>query len=191
MVTFGGAYAVLAYVAQRVVEDFSWMQPGQMIDRLALAETTPGPLVMVLQFVGFVAAYHFPGTLNPWMAGLLGTAITTWVMFIPCFLFIFVGAPYVEALRKNRSLHAALSAITAAVVGVVLNLSTWFALHTVFGELRAWNVGPVQIDLPVLSTWQPDALLLAAAALIAVFRFKLGLLRLLPACALGGLLPKA
>ncbi|SFN25267.1 chromate efflux transporter [Dokdonella immobilis] len=187
VVTFGGAYAVLAYVAQRAVEDFAWMQPGQMIDGLALAETTPGPLVMVLQFVGFVAAHRYPGTLDPWTAALLGAALTTWVTFVPCFLFIFVGAPYVEALRRNRSLHAALSAVTAAVVGVILNLSAWFALHTVFGELRAWSAGPVQIDVPVWASWQPTRLLLTAAALVAILRFRLGLGWLLLGCALLGI----
>jgi chromate transporter len=175
VVTFGGAYAVLAYVAQRAVEDFSWLRPGEMVDGLALAETTPGPLIMVLQFVGFVAAHRFPGGMDPWVAGVLGAAMTTWVTFVPCFLFIFVGAPYVEALRRNRSLHAAMSAITAAVVGVVLNLSAWFALHTVFGEVRVWRAGPLQLDLPVWSSWQPGALALAVIALVAMLRFKVGL----------------
>lgn len=175
VVTFGGAYAVLAYVAQRAVEDFSWLRPGEMVDGLALAETTPGPLIMVLQFVGFVAAHRFPGGLDPWAAAFLGAAMTTWVTFVPCFLFIFVGAPYVEALRRNRSLHAALSAITAAVVGVVLNLSVWFALHTVFGNLFAWQAGPLRLDVPVWASWDPAALLLAVAALVAMLRFKLGL----------------
>jgi chromate transporter len=176
-----------AYVAQRAVEDFAWLQPGQMIDGLALAETTPGPLVMVLQFVGFVAAHRYPGTLDPWTAGLLGAAITTWVTFVPCFLFIFVGAPYVESLRKNRSLHAALTAITAAVVGVILNLSAWFALHSVFARVRPWNAGALQLEVPEWSSLQPAALLLAAAALIAILRFRIGLGWLLPACAIIGL----
>lgn len=175
VVTFGGAYAVLAYVAQKAVEGFAWLQPGEMVDGLALAETTPGPLIMVLQFVGFVAAYRNPGLLDPWTAAVLGAAMTTWVTFLPCFLFIFVGAPYVEALRRNRSLHAAMSAITAAVVGVVLNLSAWFALHTVFGELRAWRAGPLRFDVPVWASWDPAALLLALAALIAMLRFRIGL----------------
>lgn len=175
VVTFGGAYAVLAYVAQRVVESFAWLQPGEMLDGLALAETTPGPLIMVLQFVGFVAAYRHPGMLDPWMAAILGAAMTTWVTFLPCFLFIFVGAPYIEALRKNRSLHAALSGITAAVVGVVLNLSAWFALHTIFREVREWKAGPLQVDVPVWSSWEPAALALSVAALIAMLRFKVGL----------------
>jgi chromate transporter len=187
VVTFGGAYAVLAYVAQRAAEDFAWMQPGQMIDGLALAETTPGPLVMVLQFVGFVAAHRYPGTLDPWTAALLGAAITTWVTFVPCFLFIFVGAPYIEALRRNQSLHAALSAITAAVVGVVLNLSTWFALHTIFAESHMLYAGPLQVELPVWSAWQPGALLLATAALVAMLRFRIGLGWVLLGCGVAGI----
>jgi chromate transporter len=190
VVTFGGAYAVLAYVAQRTVETLAWLQPGEMIDGLALAETTPGPLIMVLQFVGFVAAYRFPGTLDPWTAAILGATMTTWVTFLPCFLFIFVGAPYVEALRTNHSLQAALSAITAAVVGVVLNLSAWFALHTVFAETREWNAGLLRFDVPVWSSWDPAAALLAAAALIALLRFQLGLGWVLLGCAVAGVLLK-
>ena len=187
VVTFGGAYAVLAYVAQRAVEDFAWLQPGEMVDGLALAETTPGPLIMVLQFVGFVAAYRYPGGLDPWMAAVLGALMTTWVTFVPSFLFIFVGAPYVEALRRNASLHAALSAITAAVVGVILNLSVWFAMHTVFGRTVQWDRGPLHVDVPVWSTLEPGALVLGAAAMVAMLRYRLGLARTLVGSAvLGG-----
>ncbi len=175
VVTFGGAYAVLAYVAQRAVEDFAWLTPGEMADGLALAETTPGPLVMVLQFVGFLAAFRFPGGLDPWLAAVLGAAMTTWVIFLPSFLFIFVGAPYVEALRRNAALHAALSSITAAVVGVILNLSVWFAVHTIFRRTLVWEAGPLRIDAPVWSTLEPGALVLAAAAVIAAVRFHLGI----------------
>ena len=175
VVTFGGAYAVLAYVAQRAVEDFGWLRPGEMIDGLALAETTPGPLIMVLQFVGFVAAYRNPGTLDPLTAALLGAALTTWVTFVPSFAFIFVGAPYIEALRRRRGLHAALSAITAAVVGVILNLAVWFALHTVFAQVAQRHVGPLTLDLPVLRSIEPGAALLAIAAMVAMLRFKLGM----------------
>lgn len=175
VVTFGGAYAVLAYVAQRAVEDFAWLRPGEMIDGLALAETTPGPLILVLQFVGFVAGYRFPGTLDPWVAAALGAAMTTWVTFVPCFFFIFVGAPYVESLRHNRLLQAALGAITAAVVGVILNLSAWFALHTLFGEVRTWRLGPLQVDLPVWASVEPGAVVLATLALVAMLRFRLAL----------------
>lgn len=188
VVTFGGAYAVLAYVAQRAVEQLAWLRPGEMIDGLALAETTPGPLIMVLQFVGFVAAYRYPDGLNPWASALLGGAMTTWVTFVPCFLFIFVGAPFVEALRRQTALQSALSAITAAVVGVVLNLSVWFALHTVFGQQRAWRWGAVQVDVPVWQTLEPGALILAAGALVAMLRFKAGLGWTLSVCAVAGAL---
>ena len=130
LVTFGGAYAVLAFVAQRAVEVYGWLGPGEMVRGLALAETTPGPLIMVVQFVAFLGAYRNPGGLDPWVAATLGALLTTWVTFVPCFVFIFVGAPYVERLRGNRRLSAALTAITAAVVGVIANLSLYFALHT-------------------------------------------------------------
>jgi chromate transporter len=175
VVTFGGAYAVLAYVAQRAVEDFGWLRPGEMVDGLALAETTPGPLIMVLQFVGFVAAWRNAGPLDPLLAAVLGAAMTTWVLFIPSYLFIFVGAPYIEALRRHRGLHAALSAITAAVVGVILNLSIWFAMHTIFGELTELRLGPMRLEVPVWSSLEPGAAALAIAALAAMLRFKLGL----------------
>jgi chromate transporter len=175
VVTFGGAYAVLAYVAQRAVEDFAWLRPGEMADGLALAETTPGPLIMVLQFVGFLAAYRFSGGLDPWLAAALGAAMTTWVTFVPSFLFIFVGAPYVEALRRQAGLHAALSAITAAVVGVVLNLSVWFAVHTLFARTVEWRAGPLRLDLPVWTTLEPGALLFSAAAIWATLRLKLAM----------------
>jgi chromate transporter len=134
MVTFGGAYAVLAYVAQQAVEHYRWVTPGEMLDGLGMAETTPGPLIMVLQFVGFMAAYRDPGGLSPMVAGTLGGLLATWVTFTPCFLWIFLGAPFVEKLRGNKALNAALSAITAAVVGVILNLAIWFAIHTVFRQ---------------------------------------------------------
>ena len=127
MVTFGGAYAVLAYVAQQAVENYGWLKPGEMLDGLGMAETTPGPLIMVLQFVGFMAAFRDPGALPPMLAGTLGGLLATWVTFTPCFLWIFLGAPFIEALRDNKALNAALSAITAAVVGVILNLAIWFA----------------------------------------------------------------
>ena len=134
MVTFGGAYAVLAYVAQQAVENYGWLQPGEMLDGLGMAETTPGPLIMVLQFVGFMGAFRDPGALSPLLAGTLGGLLATWVTFAPCFLWIFLGAPFIETLRGNQALHGALSAITAAVVGVILNLAIWFAIHTVFRE---------------------------------------------------------
>jgi chromate transporter len=132
MVTFGGAYAVLPYVAQRAVEDYHWLSAGQMLDGLGLAETTPGPLIMVVQFVGFLGGWNLPGSLPPLLAATLGALLTTWVTFVPCFLWIFLGAPHIEQLRGNKNLSSALSSITAAVVGVVLNLALWFALHILF-----------------------------------------------------------
>lgn len=137
MVTFGGAYAVLPYVAQRAVENYQWLNAGQMLDGLGLAETTPGPLIMVLQFVGFLGAWNHPGNLSPLLAATLGAFITTWTTFIPCFIWIFLGAPYIEQLRGNQKLTSALSTVTAAVVGVILNLAVWFGLHVIFpGEMQ-------------------------------------------------------
>jgi chromate transporter len=186
MVTFGGAYAVLAYIAQRVVEDYRWLTPSQMLDGLGLAETTPGPLILVVQFVAFQAAYQYQAGFSPLTAGLVGSLLTTWVTFVPCFLWIFLGAPYIEALRHNRSLQAALSAITAAVVGVILNLAVWFAMHTVFGEVRAWSWGLLHLDLPTGSSFKPAAGILAAGAMVAVLRFHLGIGWTLLGCALLG-----
>jgi len=146
VVTFGGAYAVLAYVAQQAVEHYHWLRPGEMLDGLGMAETTPGPLIMVTQFVGFMAAYRDPGALYPMLAGTLGGLLTTWVTFTPCFLWIFLGAPFIEGLRGNKALSGALSAITAAVVGVILNLAVWFALHTWFREARPVGVPGLRGD---------------------------------------------
>src|SRR5262249_22124102 len=148
VVTFGGAYAVLAYVAQQAVENYGWLKPGEMLDGLGMAETTPGPLIMVLQFVGFMAAYRDPGPLAPMMAGTLGGLLATWVTFTPCFLWIFLGAPFVETLRGNKAINAALSAITAAVVGVVFNLAIWFAIHSVFRETVPVHAFPLSFDAP-------------------------------------------
>ena len=141
LVTFGGAYAVLAYVAQRAVETYGWLGPDEMVRGLGLAETTPGPLIMVLQFVAFLGAYRNPGGLDPWVAATIGAALTTWVTFVPAFLFVFLGAPYVERLRHNRAVADALSGVTAAVVGVIANLGTFFALHTLFDESEQVDVG--------------------------------------------------
>jgi len=188
MVTFGGAYAVLAYVAQQAVEHYHWLRPGEMLDGLGMAETTPGPLIMVLQFVGFMAAFRDPGSLSPMTAGVLGGLLATWVTFIPCFLWIFLGAPFIEVMRGNKALAGALSAITAAVVGVVLNLAIWFAIHTVFREvqpLRAYGIG---FDAPVLSSIDPAAFALSLAAAIAIFWFKIGMIPILAACSAVGIL---
>lgn len=187
VVTFGGAYAVLAYVAQAAVSSYGWLSAGEMVDGLGLAETTPGPLVLVLQHVGFLAAYRDPGSLNPMLAGTLGALLTTWVTFAPCFLWIFAGAPYVERLRANAAISAALSAITAAVVGVILNLAVWFALHVLFREVATVGIGPLRLDLPVLGTLDWRAALLAAAAMIAMFRFHIGMIPTLIGSAVGGL----
>src|ERR1700724_3350176 len=187
LVTFGGAYAVLAYVAQQAVEHYHWVQPREMLDGLGMAETTPGPLIMVLQFVGFMAAFRDPSTLSPMLAGTLGGLLATWVTFTPCFLWIFLGAPFIETLRGNKGLAGALTAITAAVVGVILNLSIWFALHTVFQETSPVRSFGLSFDMPVLSSVDIAALILAIAAATAVFRFNLGMLAVLGgSCAAGG-----
>jgi chromate transporter len=175
VVTFGGAYAVLAYVAQQAVETFGWLTPGEMLDGLALAETTPGPLIMVVQYVAFLASFRNPDGLEPLAAALLGSMLTVWVTFVPCFLWIFLGAPYVEQLRGNARLHAALSSITAAVVGVILNLSVWFSVHTVFRATHEVDAGAARFEVPQWSTVDPVALALTVAALIAMLRFRVPL----------------
>ncbi|MEA2898776.1 MAG: chromate transporter [Bradyrhizobium sp.] len=186
MVTFGGAYAVLAYVAQQAVEHYHWVDPREMLDGLGMAETTPGPLIMVLQFVGFMAAFRDPGTLPPMLAGTLGGLLATWVTFTPCFLWIFLGAPFIETMRGNKGLAGALSAITAAVVGVILNLSIWFALHTVFRETVPVRSFGLSFDMPVWSSIDVAALALAIAAATAIFRFNVGMLTVLVgSCAAG------
>ena len=183
VVTFGGAYAVLAYVAQQAVETYGWLAPGEMLDGLGLAETTPGPLIMVVQFVGFMGAFRDPGALHPMVAGTLGGMLTTWVTFVPCFLWIFLGAPFIEGLRGNRALGGALAAITAAVVGVILNLAIWFALHVLFGQVDEVRVLGMTIDLPVPGSVRLASLLLTAGAMLAVFRLGVGMIPSLAACA--------
>ncbi len=188
VVTFGGAYSVLAYIAQAAVADFGWLLPGEMLDGLGMAETTPGPLIQVVQFVGFMGAYRNPGALDPMLAGALASLLTTWVTFVPCFLWIFLGAPYIETLRDNRAISTTLSAITAAVVGVILNLAVWFALHTLFGEVRVLHHLGAQLQLPVWGTVNGPAVLLAGAALVAVLRFRVGMIPTLAASAVAGVL---
>ncbi len=188
VVTFGGAYAVLAYVAQAAVETYGWLAAGEMVDGLGLAETTPGPLILVLQFTGFLAGFRAPGSLPPILAGGMGALLTLWVTFAPCFLWIFLGAPYVEALRGNRGLSAVLSAITAAVVGVIANLALWFGLHVLFREIRRVELLGLAPDLPVLASLDWRAAVLAVAAMIAMLRFKVGMIPTLAACAAAGLL---
>jgi chromate transporter len=186
VVTFGGAYAVLAYVAQGAVEQYGWLKPGEMLDGLGMAETTPGPLIMVLQFVGFMAAYRDPGGLSPLTAATLGGLLTTWVTFIPCFLWIFLGAPFAEVLRGNKVINGAMSAITAAVVGVVLNLAIWFAIHTIFHETIPVHVLALNFDAPKVSSVDPWALALSVLAAVAIFRFKIGMIpTLLGSCVAG------
>jgi chromate transporter len=187
MVTFGGAYTVLAYVAQQAVEMYGWLKPGEMLDGLGMAETTPGPLIMVLQFVGFMAAYRDPGTLSPMLAGTLGGLLATWVTFTPCFLWIFLGAPFIEVMRGNKALAGALSTITAAVVGVILNLAIWFGLHTIFRQVQPIRGFGLHFDAPVLASADPWALVLAAAAIVVMFRFKVGMIPTLAACSAAGL----
>lgn len=187
VITFGGAYAVLAYVAQQAVEVYGWLAPGEMVHGLALAETTPGPLVMVTQWVGGVAAYRDPGPLDPWTGTLVGSLITTWVTFVPCFLFIFLGAPYVERLRHNTHLTSALTGITAAVVGVIASLAVYFSLHTLFDTTRVVDTGPLELELPVLGSWDPFAFALTAVALLLLFGRGWTPLRTLGACAVVGL----
>jgi len=183
LVTFGGAYAVLAYVAHQAVNVFGWLKAGEMVRGLALAETTPGPLIMVVQFVAFVGAYRNPGALNPWLAAVLASLLVTWVTFVPCFLFIFLGAPYVERLRNNHQLTAALTGVTAAVVGVIANLATFFAVHTLFDDTRSVVRGPVHLDLPRLASWNPVAFLITGIALALIFGRKWSTMRTLGACA--------
>jgi chromate transporter len=188
VVTFGGAYAVLAYVAQAAVDTFGWLAPGEMVDGLGLAETTPGPLIMVVQFVGFLASFRSPHGLDPILAGTLGAVLTTWVTFAPCFLWIFLGAPFVEALRGNRAIAGALAAITAAVVGVIMNLAIWFAMHVVFRQVVFSDILGLRLELPVLASTDWRAALLASAAIVAMLRFKVGMITTLAICALSSVL---
>jgi chromate transporter len=186
VVTFGGAYAVLAYVAQQAVENYHWLRPGEMLDGLGMAETTPGPLIMVLQFVGFMAAYRDPGALPAMVAATLGGLLATWVTFAPCFFWIFLGAPFVEKLRGNAALGAALSAITAAVVGVILNLAVWFAIHTLFREVVRVDGLGFAFDAPNPASVDPWALTLSVAAAVLIFRLKAGIIATLAGCSLAG-----
>jgi chromate transporter len=183
LVTFGGAYAVLAYVAQRAVETYGWLSAGDMVRGLALAETTPGPLIMVVQFVAFLGAYHHPDLFTPWAAAVVGALLTIWVTFVPCFLFIFLGAPYVERLRGNHSLSAALTGITAAVVGVIANLALYFAVHTLFATTQPRRWGLIQMELPEFWSLRSVPLVISAAALVMIFRLRWSVPRTLVVCA--------
>lgn len=187
VVTFGGAYAVLAYVAQQAVEVYGWLAPREMVRGLALAETTPGPLIMVVQFVAFLGAYRNPGALDPWVAAVLASLLVTWVTFVPSFLFVLLGAPYMERLRGNRSLSAALTGITAAVVGVIANLGVYFAIHTLFDGTVAVDDGPLALELPDLTALRLVPLVIAGIAAVLLFRLRWSVLRTLGVCALLGL----
>jgi chromate transporter len=187
VVTFGGAYAVLAYVAQEAVQTYGWLKPGEMLDGLGMAETTPGPLIIVNQFVGFMGAFRGASGLPPLLAGVLGGVLTTWVTFTPCFLWIFLGAPFAEKLREARALNGALSAITAAVVGVILNLALWFSLRVWFRQVHEVRAGPLFLDIPSLATVDLAAVALSLVAAAALFRFKVGVMKVLAACALAGM----
>jgi len=190
VVTFGGAYAVLAYIAQQAVHVYGWLQPGEMLDGLGMAETTPGPLIQVVQFVGFMGAYRDPGMLHPLLAATIGAIVTTWVTFVPCFLWIMAGAPYVEMLRGKPALAAGLSAITAAVTGVILNLSLWFAIHTLFHATTTYSRFGMSLELPVLSSIDAGAALIALISFGVVFVLKRGLFATIGIAALAGLLWK-
>ncbi len=182
VVTFGGAYAVLAYMTQQAVDRYGWLMPGEMVQGLALAETTPGPLILVLTYVGFLGAHRDPGSLPPLLAGMLGGSLSSWVTFVPCFLWIFLGAPYIERLRGNLWLAAALNAITAAVVGVILNLSIWFALHVLFAHVDSWSGYGLKLPIPDPSSLNIWALLLGVGAMMALLRFHLNLMLTLLVC---------
>jgi chromate transporter len=191
VVTFGGAYAVLAYVAQQAVQNYGWLTTGNMIDGLALAETTPGPLILVLSFVGFYAAHQQPGDLSPMFAGTLGAIFVTWVTFVPSFIWIFLGAPYVERVRQNRYLSGALAMVTAAVVGVIANLALWFALHVVFRQVTEVSFGPATVTWPDWRSADLLAVALSLAAGLALLHWRINLVRVLLASGAIGYLAQA
>lgn len=188
VVTFGGAYSVLPYIAQEAVSTHHWLEPGEMLDGLGMAETTPGPLIQVVQFVGFMGAYRNPGSLDPMLAGVIGSVVTTWVTFTPCFLWILLGAPYIEHLRGRQTLNAALSTVTAAVVGVILNLSIWFSLHTVFATVTETHAFGARLLIPDWATADIAAIVIATGALLALFRFKVGMIPTLGVSAVAGMI---
>jgi len=183
VVTFCGAYAVLTWVSQAAVQEFGWLSAKEMMDGLALAETTPGPLILVLVYVGFLAAFRDAVGIDPLLAGVLGAGLTAWVTFVPSFIFIFVGAPWIEKFRSNVALSGALAAITAAVVGVIANLAVWFSLHFLFREIETTRIGILTFLNPDRFSFQPAAFVLILMACVLLFRPKLGVLPLLAASA--------
>ena len=187
LVTFGGAYAVLAYINTAAVFRFEWLSPGQMVTGLGLAESTPGPLIMVVQFVGFLAGYKFHGDLSPAMAGILAGTVAVWATFAPCFLWIFLGAPYIEKLRGNRRLGSALSTITAAIVGVIGSLALFFAVNTLFTEVSHLDFLRASIPIPDLGSVDPFALAVAAVAFVGVWKLKWNVALVVAAAAVAGL----
>lgn len=188
VVTFGGAYAVLAYMAQEAVTGFHWLAAGEMADGLGLAETTPGPLILVTQFVGFLAGFRAPAPFDAWTAGILAAALTTWVTFAPCFLWIFALAPAMERLRGLTWLQGSLAAITAVVVGVIANLSLWFALHVLFREVGELPLGPARIYWPEWTSFDWRTALIGAGAAVLLFRFKVNIIKMLGIAAMAGML---
>ena len=191
VVTFGGAYAVLSYMAQEAVTGFGWLNGGEMADGLGLAETTPGPLIMVTQFVGYLAAFRAPGPFPPIVAGVLGAALTTWVTFAPCFLWIFAVAPWMERLQRASSLKGGLAAVTAAVVGVIANLALWFALHVLFARVSTMNVGGLKLQVPELATFDWRAAAIALLSVVLIFALRWSIVRTLIVAAASGLLLSA
>ncbi len=187
MVTFGGAYAVLSYINQAAVSQFGWLDPGQMVTGLGLAESTPGPLIMVTQFVGFLGAYRFPGDLDPLVAGILGATVTVWATFAPCFLWIFLGAPFIERLRGDRWVDAALTAVTAAVVGVILNLAVSFAIAALFTSVGTGSIIGFTYPRPDPGSIELAALLIAGGAFLALWRYRLNVLWVIGGSAAAGL----
>ena len=187
VVTVGGAYAVLAYVAQDAVHAYHWVSPAEMLAGLGLAETTPGPLILVLQFVGFMAGYRAPGPLHGVIGGVVASGLTLWVTFLPCFTFVFLGAPLVERLAENKRLAAALAAVTASVVGVIANLSVWFAVHALFGVTVTYRAGPAALEVPVVASFVAPAVAVAAVGALLIFWLGQSVPRVLGVCAAFGL----
>ena len=187
VVTFGGAYAVLAYMAQEAVSGFGWLAPGEMVDGLGLAETTPGPLILVTQFVGYLAAFRAPEPFGPLLAGVLGAALTTWVTFAPCFLWIFAFAPWMDRLQRSPALKGGLAAVTAAVVGVIANLALWFGLHVLFARVSTLQTGPLRLQVPDWASFDWRAAVIAGVCALLVFALRWSVVRTLLAAAAMGL----